>query len=145
MGLGFGRSANGKTQTGRRYYLLPAQSPPSPEGAKRVALLLEQGADAVGIGQTVRRWLRWTTAGLDGCLRWTETQLPLGCESVSGMVLPGRLSLGDPDTMLSGTPAVRSHATPAAVASCGQPRGFGPIRKPPRNESGAACIVCESV
>ena len=97
--------------------------------AQRVALLAEQGADAVGIGQTVRPWLRWTSAGLDGCLRWTETQLPLGCESVSGMLLPGRLALDDPDTMLSGPPAVRSHATPAAVASCGQPRGFGAIKK----------------
>ena len=66
--------------------------------AKRVALLAEQGADAVGIGQTVRPWLRWTSAGLDGCLRWTETQLPLGCESVSGMLLPGGLALDDPDS-----------------------------------------------
>ena len=113
--------------------------------AKRVAQLYEQGADAVGIGQYVRRWLRWTTAGLDGCLRWTETQLPLGCESVSGMLVHGRLSTRGPDYLLSGPPAVRSHATPRSVATSRQPRRFGSIRKPPRNSSGAACIVCVSV
>ena len=73
--------------------------------AKRVAQLDEQGADAVGIGQYVRRWVRWTTAGLDGSLRWKETELPWGIESVSGRLLPGLLSLRDPDNMLSGPPA----------------------------------------
>ena len=101
--------------------------------AKRVAQLYEQGADAVGIGQYVRRWLRWTTAGLDGCLRWTETQLPWGSVSVSGLLLHRLLSLRGPDTMLSGPPAVLSHATPTSQASCVQPRRFGYKRKPPRN------------
>ena len=57
--------------------------------AKRVAQLYEQGAGAVGIGQYVRRGVRWTTAGLDGRLRWKETERPLGSEIVSGMGLPG--------------------------------------------------------
>ena len=52
--------------------------------AKRVAQLYEQGADVVGIGQYVRRWLRWTTAGLDGRVGWKETGYPVGCESVIG-------------------------------------------------------------
>ena len=66
--------------------------------AQRVAQLDEQGADAVGIGQTVRRWLRWTSAGLDGCFRWKETQRAWGSESVSGRLLPGGLALDDPDS-----------------------------------------------
>jgi hypothetical protein len=57
--------------------------------AQRVAQLYEQGADAVGIGQYVRRWVRWTTAGLDGSLRWKDTELPWGSASVSGRLLPG--------------------------------------------------------
>jgi hypothetical protein len=61
--------------------------------AKRVAQLDEQGADAVGIGQYVRRSLRWTTAGLEGCLRWTETERPWGIESVSGRLVHGLLAL----------------------------------------------------
>ena len=73
--------------------------------AKRVAQLDEQGADAVGIGQYVRRWVPWTTAGLDGSLRWKETELPWGSKSVSGMLLPGGLALDGPDHMLSGPPA----------------------------------------
>ena len=73
--------------------------------AKRVAQLYEQGADAVGIGQYVRRWVRWTTAGLDGCFRWKATERPWGSESVSGMLLPGRLALDGPDNLLSGPPA----------------------------------------
>jgi hypothetical protein len=61
--------------------------------AKRVAQLYEQGADAVGIGQYVRRWLRWTAAGLDGRLRWNDTDLPLGCESAIVMLVSESLSV----------------------------------------------------
>jgi hypothetical protein len=84
--------------------------------AKRVALLLEQGTDAVGIGRSLcwseatvpishRGWLRWTTAGLDGSLRWKETELPLRSESVIGRLFPGLLSLRDTGNLLSGPPA----------------------------------------
>jgi hypothetical protein len=70
-------------------------------GPAKVALL----SPAVGMGQTVRRWLRWTSAGLDGSLRWKETEQPLGSESVSGRLLPGGLALPDPGNWLSGPTA----------------------------------------
>ena len=86
--------------------------------AKRVAQLDEQGADAVGIGQYVRRWLRWTSAGLDGRVRWKETGYPVGCESVIGRFLPDLLSLRDTGDLWS-RPSI-NHTTPTHdKAVCG--------------------------
>jgi len=82
--------------------------------AKRVAQLDEQGADAVGIGQYVRRWLRWTSAGLDGRVRWKETGYPVGCESVIGRFLPDLLSLRDTGGLWS-RPSI-NHITPTLIS-----------------------------
>jgi hypothetical protein len=43
---------------------------------------------------------------LEGSFRWKETQLPWGCESVSGMLLPGGLALDGPDSGETRPPAV---------------------------------------
>jgi hypothetical protein len=82
--------------------------------AKRVAQLYEQGADSVGIGQYVRRWVRWTTAGLDGRVRWKETGYPVGCESVLGRFLPDLLSLRDTGDLWSWPSII--HVTPSRLA-----------------------------
>ena len=89
--------------------------------AKRVAQLYEQGADAVGIGQYVRRWLRWTTAGLDGRVRWKETGYPVGCESVIGRFLPDLLSLRDTGGLWS-RPSI-NHLTPTLISLSGERNG----------------------
>ena len=81
--------------------------------AKRVAQLYEQGADAVGIGKYVRRWLRWTSAGLDGRVLWKETGYPVGCESVIGRFLPDLLSLRDTGDLWS-RPSI-NHITPTLI------------------------------
>ena len=86
--------------------------------AKRVAQLYEQGADDVGIGQYVRRWLRWTTAGLDGRVRWKEPGYPVGCESVIGRFLPDLLSLRDPGGLWS-RPSI-NHLTPTLISLSGK-------------------------
>jgi hypothetical protein len=70
----------------------------------------------------------------DGCFRWTDSQLTLGCDSVSGVVLHGLLSLRDPVAMVPGPPAILSHPTPADVACYLLSRSFGSIRKPPRTK-----------
>jgi len=45
------------------------------ECVERINLLYEQGADALRIGQYVRRWLRWSSGGLGQYIR-IEISLP---------------------------------------------------------------------